>query len=79
MTLFEFDVISKENGENHYRVQILEKKQTLPSESGIKWHRYYLQKNGMNKIRLEDLVELNRITRSRFYYKYGKCKETHFI
>lgn len=34
--LFEFDVISKENGENHYRVQRLEpleKKQTLPSES----------------------------------------------
>lgn len=33
--LFEFDVISKENGENHYRVQRLEKKQTLPSESVI--------------------------------------------
>ena len=34
--LFEFDVISKENGENHYRVQRLEKiekKQTSPSES----------------------------------------------
>ena len=33
--LFEFDVISKENGENHYRVQRLEKiekKQTSPSE-----------------------------------------------
>ncbi len=33
--LFEFDVISKENGENHYRVQRLEKKQILPSESVI--------------------------------------------
>lgn len=33
--LFEFDVISKENGENHYRVQRLEKKQTLPSESVV--------------------------------------------
>lgn len=33
--LFEFDVISKDNGENHYRVQRLEKKQILPSESVI--------------------------------------------
>ena len=33
--LFEFDVIFKENGKNHYRVQRFEKKQILPSESVI--------------------------------------------
>lgn len=31
--LFEFDVISKSNGENHYRVQRVEKKQILSSGS----------------------------------------------
>lgn len=41
---------------------------------------YYLQKNGINKIRPKDLAELNRITRSKFYQKYGKNKETlHLI
>ncbi|MGM9881578.1 MAG: phage minor capsid protein [Bacilli bacterium] len=41
---------------------------------------YYLEKNGINKVKSKDLKKINEITRNKYIQKYGKKQETlHMI